>query len=229
MVDRKEEELLVEIEKDSLERQSVPVVPESIQSVSELKDLLPISLYFHNDIPDPGSLAVTTDKDFANTLRAYVQMREDYLREYSAGLSEEQSIDAQEQMNTFFDVALEGQLKVLDEVFDLLLGELEKGKKIEIVIKGYASPLAESDYNKRLTERRISSVMNYFERKDNGIMLSYLNDSEGEPYLVINRIPYGEEESEALVSDNPQDRKNSVYSLAAARERRVEILRINER
>lgn len=229
LVNRKEEKLLAEVKKDSLEGQTVPVVPESIESVSDLKDLLPISLYFHNDIPDPGSRAVSTDKDFANTLRDYVQMREDYLKEYSAGLNEEQALDAQKQMNIFFDVQLEGQLKVLDEVFDLLLGELEKGKRIEIVIKGYASPLAESDYNKRLTERRIASVMNYFERKDEGIMLSYLNDSEGEPYLVINSIPYGEEESEALVSDNPQDRKNSVYSLAAARERRVEILRIDER
>ena len=128
----------------------------------------------------------------------------------------------------FFNEELAAHLAMLDDVTALLLGELKKGKSIEIAIKGFASPLAQSDYNKLLTERRISSVINYFSAFQNGALLPYLNNRSGDTKLIIKKIPYGEEKSEKMVSDNPQDRQNSVFSISAARERRVEILRISE-
>ena len=214
--------------KDSLASAVSVIVPETISSVSELKDLLPLSLYFHNDIPDPGSRATVTAVNYEESLRAYLDMRNEYIQEYRMGLSPPQAATARVQMDLFFDEELAAHLAMLDDVTALLLGELKKGKSIEIAIKGFASPLAQSDYNKLLTERRISSVINYFSAFQNGALLPYLNNRSGDTKLIIKKIPYGEEKSEKMVSDNPQDRQNSVFSISAARERRVEILRISE-
>ena len=225
---KKKKTSLIEHENDSLYSSISQHVPDQIQSVKELEDLLPLSLYFHNDVPDPGSRSSITAHDYAGTLRDYMGMRQEYKEEYSIGLSPPQVTNARAQMDEFFDLSLEANMKVLDDVTALLLGELKKGKKIEIAIKGYASPLAKNDYNKLLTERRISSVIHYFSQFQQGALLSYLNPIDGESALSIKRIPYGEEQSEKSVSDNPQDRQNSVFSISAAKERRVEILRISE-
>ena len=41
--------------------------------------------------------------------------------------------------------------------------ELQSGKQVSIMVQGFASPLAKSDYNVHLTSRRISAIINYFE------------------------------------------------------------------
>jgi hypothetical protein len=228
LVTRSKKEELAVLEKDSLEHEPSKDVPDVIQSVSELEDLLPLSLYFHNDIPDPGSRALVTSRNYASTLSDYLGMRQEYIQEYKMGLSPPQAANARAQMEEFFDASLVANLEILDDVTKLLLGELQKDKIIEIAIKGYASPLAQNDYNKLLTERRINSVINYFKAFENGALLPYLAPTQGEAHLLIKKIPYGEERSEKEVSDNPQDRQNSVFSISAARERRVEILRISE-
>lgn len=201
-------------------------LPESIEGVDELRGLLPISLYFHNDIPDPGSGSNLSNANYASTAEDYLAMESQYIDKYASGLTGAAQDSAGLDMHTFFAEKVRAEFRELEGVSRLLLSELEKGKEIEIAIKGYASPLAESDYNRKLTQRRIASVINYFMALDDGALRPYLN---GEfPALSILPIPYGEEASEAFVSDNPQDAKNSIYSIAAARERRVEILRIQE-
>ena len=51
--------------------------------------------------------------------------------------------------------------KYYDEFLDILVEELKKGEKFELIFKGYASPLAKNEYNKFLSKRRINSVRNY--------------------------------------------------------------------
>ena len=62
----------------------------------------------------------------------------------------------------------------MQEFSGLLLPYLEQGNKIEIIVEGYASPLASGDYNKRLTKRRISSVINQLSVWSNGALSDYL-------------------------------------------------------
>ena len=149
-----------------------------------------------------------------------------YIEKYASGLAGAEQDSAGLDMHLFFAEKVRAEFRELEGVSRLLLSELEKGKEIEIAIKGYASPLAESDYNRKLTQRRIASVINYLKALDDGALRPYLRGET--PALSIIPIPYGEEASEAFVSDNPQDAKSSIYSIAAARERRVEILRIQE-
>ena len=51
----------------------------------------------------------------------------------------------------------------------------------------------------------------------------YLNSEQ----LTIKELPFGETQVQKGVSDNPNDRRQSVYSIAAARERRIEIQSIS--
>ena len=46
--------------------------------------------------------------------------------------------------------------------------------------------------------------------------------------LRIIELPFGENKSDKSVSDNPKDRKNSVYSKDAMLERKIEIVEIIE-
>lgn len=110
----------------------------------------------------------------------------------------------------------------------LLLKELETGKSITLTIKGYASPLSKTDYNVNLTLRRISSLINYLEEYENGILAPYINGTaENEAKLSFVKVPFGEYQSNEI-SDDLEDKRNSVYSPAAALERKIEIIAITE-
>ena len=94
--------------------------------------------------------------------------------------------------------------------------------KIELQIKGYASPLFASDYNINLSKRRIVSLLNYMHEFQNGSITQYLKNEQ----LVIIELPFGESVSNKNVSDNPRNKKLSVYSVEAAMARKIEIVRV---
>ena len=56
----------------------------------------------------------------------------------------------------------------------------------------------------------------------NGMFKKYLNNGQ----LKISNSPFGETKAATSVSDQIDDRRNSVYSVGAAKERRVEILEV---
>jgi hypothetical protein len=111
----------------------------------------------------------------------------------------------------------------------LLLKELEKGQKIRVTVKGYASPLAKTEYNVNLTLRRIASLINYLKEYDNGVFLPYINQkAENGGSLSFVKIPFGEYKADINVSDNFHDQRNSVYSRKAALERKIEIISVSQ-
>lgn len=89
-------------------------------------------------------------------------------------------------------------------------------------MKGFASPRAKSDYNQHLSSRRVYSVRNEFDRYSNKVFHDYIVNRN----FKIKEIPFGESLSSNDVSDKLEDTRNSIYSLKAAYERRVEILEI---
>jgi hypothetical protein len=129
------------------------------------------------------------------------------------------------EINEFFINNLQKGKKDLDEFLDILVEELKKGEKFELIFKGYASPLAKNEYNKSLSKRRINSVRNYIAIYKNGILLKYLiPDTNNTTALSFKEESFGEFLSDKLVSDNPNDKRNSIYSKKAALERKVEII-----
>jgi hypothetical protein len=197
-----------------------------ITSLEELNKYLPVRLYFHNDEPDPRTRATETDQNYLETYRNYTRLLPAYRDEYRKGLSQMEGDVAEEAMDDFFLNEIDQGVNDLALFSELLQRELEEGARIELTVKGFASPLAATDYNVNLTQRRISSLENFLRDYERGILRPYLNETaENGGVLRISKIPFGEYVAEKLVSDNPNE-SNAVYSIAAAKERKIEIVSV---
>ena len=200
------------------------VPPNRFESLEDLNKHLPVKLYFHNDEPNPRTRDSVSTVTYMESYEAYLKLKTDYYKKYSAGLSGDAAEDAKEDIEDFFVQYVEQGVIDLNEFLKLLLPELEKGFEIEVTVKGFASPLAKTDYNVWLTKRRISSLVKYLKVYNKGVLKPYLNGTAlNGGRLSFVKIPFGEYTADQLISDNPNDEKNSVYSRKAALERKIEI------
>lgn len=194
------------------------------ETLEDLNKRLPVTLYFHNDWPDPKTSATTTNIDYINNYHDYRALLPIYKKEYSKGLFGENAEEAKEDIESFFVEYVDKGVNDLNLFRDLMLDELNKGVSLELTIKGFASPLAKSDYNVNLTKRRISSLINYLRNYNQGVFDKYIDGTAiNGAILKFKEIPFGEYTSQKFVSDNINDQKNSVYSRAASLERKIEI------
>lgn len=200
-----------------------------IETLDDLNKYLPVTLYFHNDCPNPRTTDTVTDLNYLTTYEDYHKLIPKYREEYSMGLKDERKIEAELDIDDFFKDYVDKGVSDLTLFTRLLLAELEKGQNIELTIKGFASPLAKTDYNVKLTGRRITSLMNYLREYGNGEFNEYIDaTAENGGTLSFNKIPFGEYTASTLVSDNVNDQKNSVYSRAAGLERKIEVQSITQ-
>ena len=178
-----------------------------------IKKQLPIKLYFHNDEPDRNTLKISTKKTYKETYISYYLLKDKYLK-----------INENIEIENFFESTLKGNYNKLNATLNYVLQSLKKGNNMELHIKGFASPLHKKDYNINLTRRRISSFINLINTFDNDQLKFFINNGN----LKIIELPFGENQSQKNVSDNPKDRRNSVYSKDAMLERKIEIVEIIE-
>jgi hypothetical protein len=178
-----------------------------------IKKHLPIKLYFHNDEPDPRTLKTSTEKTYKEAYVSYYILKDKYMK-----------INPSIEIEKFFEDTLRGNYNKLNATLNYVLKTLRKGNMVELHIKGFASPLHEKQYNINLSKRRISSFINLINSFENGQLQSFLDVGK----LKIVELPFGENKSNKHVSDNPKDRKKSVYSKDAMLERKIEIVEIIE-
>lgn len=217
---------------DSLEFSTVDLPKQAFQHITRelrlrslnLPDYLPVVLYFDNDNPNPRTMLETTKKEYRETYVEYYRKKEEFINAYTKGMTPDQASPHAAEINSFFEDSIKtygwDKLMTLSE---MLYEILENGDSVEITLKGYASPLASSAYNFNLTERRVASVYNHFRIFDGGIYNKHLKSGR----LTIKREPNGSSKAPATVSGDPKDRRNAVYSVAASRERRVEIIGVS--
>jgi len=105
---------------------------------------------------------------------------------------------------------------------ETLIKYLQRNNTAVISIRGYASPLAATDYNTNLGKRRVDCLMNHFSTYRDGMLLRYIDNGS----LILKEVSFGEEKADSTISENPRDRKNAVYSPEASRERKVQIVKI---
>ena len=202
--------------------------PPEKKDIEVLKRFLPASLYFHNDTPDPKSNKKQTKVNYLDMYNEYSAMKEMYKKECRKGLKGDEAKKEIEDIEDFFRDNLDKGFSDLQLFLDLLLTELQKGKRVQLTIRGYASPLAKTDYNINLTLRRISCLVNYIQTVDDGIFASYMNiNAKDRGHLSLLKIPLGEHRADASVSSNLADKRSSVYSRAAALERKIEITSVD--
>lgn len=230
------------------------------------KNFVPIALYFDNDFPkriratDP-ILQNTTDpylvemknallKDprdpkYQDTVMVNYQATfVDYARRYDTlfipkyikDLRGEHRIKDSVELRTFFEDTVRYNESRFREFAEKLDSILQQGDSITIEIQGYASPLANPEYNLHLTNRRTACVYNMFVNFDGGVFLYrpfpgrpgqflgyYKPDNTGQ--LKFSRKPNGEAASK-YKGKEAEDTRNpltSIYDVRASRERRVEI------
>lgn len=194
-------------------------------SEEKIIKLLPLTLYFDNDQPDPRSLNDSTTTTYNKLLTDYLLQKPTYITEYSFGLKGKDKEQAVDTISSFFDSQVEKGFDDLNMFCELLETELESGKRVKIEIKGYASPLNNPEYNLALSKRRIASLENYLRYYKGGYFDIYFEKRDSvSPYLTLVKLPFGDSESRKYVSDNPNDKRNSVYSKTAAMERKIQIV-----
>lgn len=186
-----------------------------------LQDLLPISLFFDNDMPDIASKSTTTKAKYGNLVTKYMNRKEEYKTKYTKPLKNSDNTDITDEYEVFFEGDVRGGYDKFKMFISNLVLELEAGNKVELVLKGYASPRADAKYNLTLGQRRVNSVKNEMIIFDNEELRAYFLSGQ----LVITDISFGKELAPKDVTGDIRDERNSIYNLKAAKERRVEILR----
>lgn len=192
------------------------------KSITKIKQLLPVTLYFHNDEPECCNLRDTTPLNYVGTYQAYIGLLDKYKHEFDKGLAEdEKSIADQEVFNLFTGKVEKGYYNLI-QFSAQLLDILQSGQRMELTIQGYCSPLNYSEYNIKLGYRRIASLRNYFYHYRDGALMPYIESGK----LILKNESLGKERAAKNVSDSHEDLRNSVYNPAAALERKVEIISV---
>ena len=205
------------ITEEVIEEQKIEIL------TTRTKLLVPIALYFHNDEPVPNSWDTVTELNYTTTYFDYIVMKDQYRDRYSAGLSKKEKPIALDSVDYYFSYYVEENYNKLLEFTTLMRELLENGQKIVVTIKGYTSPLNTVEYNNNLAKRRISSLVNYFYEWENGCFRRYIESG----MIEYEFVAFGKTLSDGKVSDDPNDPRNSIYSPAASRERRIEIIAIS--
>lgn len=206
---------------------SSELVQIQLQKKKKVEELIPVTLYFHNDEPNPRTYDTTTLYSYSELYDKYIAMRYEYIKMYGGTLKENEKEQAESSIDNFFvDEVEKNYLKLLN-FLQLLKDLLANGQKIEIIIKGYASPLNNHAYNLNLSKRRVQSLVNLLYKFEDGVFIPYLDgNASGGGKLIITREAFGENMVAQGVSDDLRDQRNSVFSPAAAHERKIAIIAI---
>jgi tetratricopeptide (TPR) repeat protein len=202
----------------------IAIVPKLSPPIFEkLEDFLPLALYFDNDEPDKRTNRTTTKKSYEETFQRFYPRKKTFIEQYTKPIADETEMDeATLNITDFFETEVKKGFDHLGLFCEILQKRLENSDRVEIVIKGYTSPRAKTDYNEFLAQRRISSLRNHFLTWRNGVLETYLKTGK----LVISEAPFGESQAATNISDDLFDERNSVYSVGASKERRVEIIEV---
>ena len=184
----------------------------------DITEFPPLALYFDNAQPNRAN----ADASYLDIFDVYYGRKTDFLREYSA-LMDGKNNNAERNrriMELFFEREIRYSYEELEFLTDRLLKELEKGTPVRVTLKGYTSPLGNAEFNQRLSQRRIQTVYNHFNRYQNGAFRTYVDGGQ----LQFVEEPYGESQASSRISDILDDEGESIYGIGASRERRVEII-----
>ena len=188
----------------------------------DLNIYLPLALYFDNDEPNKRSVSLTTDKDYTETFDEYIFRKQQFKDEYTKGMSETNQGLGESRLEDFFENDVKNGFDNYQQFLQAMLKQLDKGRTFELSIRGFASPRADTRYNLALSQRRVISVENDIRAFAGGALTTFIDNGQ----LKITQLSYGENLSPEGISDVFRDRRNSIYSPEASKERRVEIVEI---
>lgn len=189
---------------------------------SGLDAFLPLPLYFDNDEPDRNTTSTTTGKTYEESFFQYYSRKVEYMEKSGKGMSPLQKIQTEIDMMLFFEQTIKPNFEKLRAFTPALLYRLEQGDQYEIILKGYASPLAKNQYNNFLGQRRVRSLYNYWFTYQNNSLEKYFKNGQ----LKLTLVSFGEETAAKNISDDEHNEAGSIYNISAAKERRIEIIEV---
>ena len=188
----------------------------------DLNEYLPVIVYFDNDRPDPRTRKLYTNQSYTDTYYPYMEKKEVFKSEYSKSLASDVRVNAENDLESFFQNEVQFGFERLQLFIGKLAERLASGDKIEISLKGFASPKAANKYNLALGQRRIWTLKNEIKQYAGGQLRPYIDSGQ----LRVSEISFGEEASPVSISDSYKNTRLSVYSVEASRQRKAEIVRI---
>ena len=198
-------------EKETVDIETLPNIHDKIASV------LPITLYFQNDYPDPKSVSDTTEKDYLELYNTYIGDIQEYIHKSGQGLTGEEQRRAMYAVAGFMRDSVQTGYARLLLLQQYLSEAMENGDTVDLAISGFASPLHNSEYNKHLSSRRIVSLLNYLRKADNGHLSPYLSGEK--PGLQLYISPEGAVNH----SFETDEVRETVFGLRAAKDRKIVI------
>ncbi len=174
---------------------------------------LPLDLYFDNDKPDSRSTRRTTKSNYTIPYNEFYAKKQEFIENSSTP----------ELMPDFFEFEVKGGFDTLQIFLKGMKNALDQQKKIEITIQGFTSPRSSNKYNLYLGQRRVQSVKNEIIAFFGDEFKGYIDSGQ----LKITEISYGESLAPKEVDDSIADKKASIYSYEASKERKVRIVQVN--
>lgn len=200
----------------TISQDSVWIIPpeEDLNLKLSSVQFFPLSLYFDNDQPNPRTRVATTDKTYEETFTDYEKRRPQFRK----------NAPNKAEIDSFFVQNVDEGFAKLQMISDSLIQYLHRGYNLQLGIKGYTSPLGDSEYNDLLAERRIQSIENYFSAYKSGVLKNAIDSGR----LKFTQIPFGEFFSGGIVEDDRKNQQKSVYSPEASEARKVEIIWVQQ-
>jgi len=112
---------------------SLDIIEKNYKDLEELNKYLPVTLYFHNDEPNPRTVQNTTEFNYLTTYAEYTELVPKYKKENSRGLKGDKKEDAELDVEEFFELLVQKGVNDLKIFTELLLIELESGISVELV------------------------------------------------------------------------------------------------
>ena len=165
-----------------------------VQDENILKEFLNYAFYFHNNCPEcTSTYAKTSTKPFDSWYGSYIALEStSYVTKAPATVYLEDKPYTREGVKTFFNNVIKPNFEKLKTDFLKKLKEIliDKGGSAELTFEGSASAPATTSYNDNLSQRRVDSVLKWFNNQTIGD--KKLSEFITSKKLVINMVTKGE-------------------------------------
>jgi len=187
-----------------------------------INEYLPVVVYFDNDNPDQRSRKLYSTQSYSETYFPFIAKKQEFKDKYTNSMSGDIKFSSQQEIETFFENEVKFGFNRLQTFIGKLKQMLDRGDIVELSLKGFASPRAANKYNLALGQRRIWTLKNELRTYNEGILSPYIDSGK----LLVSEISFGEEIAPNGISDSYSNRRLSVYSVEASRQRKAEIVRV---
>ncbi len=200
----------------------IPTTPIKSTPIITFQSILPVKVYFDNDEPDKRTTRTRTIKSYAQAYNEYLEREPVFYDKYPIGLDASIKAEAMSRLTDFFNYDVRKGYSDLQLLSSMVLERLNAGQSVTIEVKGFTSPRAKTKYNEYLAQRRTSSLLNFFNEYQGGILQDFIRKGQ----LKIEELPIGEITAPPGISDVISDERNSIYSPEASKERRAEVVAV---